>query len=233
MEEPKDPISDSHASGGLWPRERAELFGIDSLSTAELLALILRVGSQGCTVVQLTESLMAANEGSLRKLGQRKFAEISATPGVGKVKAQQIQAIMTLAKRYHEEQYLNKRKNITCSKDIYELMWGMFASKDKEEIWILTLSRRHDVIGRHHITTGSSVSSVFDLKAALKLAILDDASAMVMCHNHPSGNLKPSPQDDMITRNLVEGGRQIDVKVLDHLIITSEGYYSYNDQGRL
>ncbi|MBD5419386.1 MAG: DNA repair protein RadC [Bacteroides sp.] len=217
------------------PREKAERFGYHSLSTSELLALILRTGTHGCPITQICSNLLEANSNSLHLLMRRSVKEIQMTPGMGPVKAGQVKAIMELAKRYFEEesQTDSDRFIIRQSKDIYNLMRCKLSNENKEQIWILTLNRRNQVIGKYQITCGSSCASLFDLNAALKVAILDEANGLIMLHNHPSGNTQPSPQDDTITRSLKNGTAAIDVRLLDHLIITYKGYYSYSDEGRL
>lgn len=215
------------------PREKAEKYGYHTLSKSELLALILRTGMQGFPITQITQDLLDANEGSLHLLMRRSAKEIQQSPGMGPVKAGQVMAILELIKRYTAEETESEKYIITQSSDIYNLMRFQLSNLNKEEIWLLTLNRRNQVIGRHRITIGSSSASVFDLNALLKKAILDEASAVILLHNHPSGALRPSPQDDTITRTLKSGMQAIGSRLLDHVIISSEGYYSYSDEGRL
>lgn len=215
------------------PREKADRFGYEALSKSELLALILRTGVPGIPITDITSRLLEANEGSLHLLMRRSEEELMKTPGMGPVKAGQVKAIMELAARYFTEETNPQRVKIKDSKDIYNLMRFQLANLNKEEVWLITLNRAHYVIGRHRLTIGSSVASVFDLKAALKKAVLDEASSLALCHNHPSGNLLPSPQDDAITRALKNAAATMEFNLIDHLIISIEGYYSYADQGRL
>lgn len=217
------------------PREKADRYGYHTLTKAELLALILRTGLPGHPITEITRDLLDANSGSLHLLMRRSVKEIQQSPGMGPVKAGQVKAIMELVKRYYEEEReASEAADIMkCSSDIYNYMRFEIGNLNKEEIWILTLNRRNRVIGRYRLTRGSAVSSVFDLNAALKTAILDEATGLVMLHNHPSGNLRPSAQDDAITRAMKTGASAIGVLMVDHLIISREGYYSYSDEGRL
>ena len=215
------------------PREKAARFGYGVLTLSELLALILRTGTQGIPIVEMTKRLIDDNGGSLHTLMRRTQKEIMATHGMGPTKAMQVLAIMDLAKRYYLEEESNNPTIIRSSTDIYNLMRFDIGNASQEQIWIITLSRRNSVMARHHLTTGSSVASVFDLKRALKLALLDEASGIILCHNHPSGNRKPSPQDDQITRSLKTAAESMDMRMLDHVIITAEGFYSYADEERL
>ena len=215
------------------PREKAEKYGYHTLSKSELLALILRTGIQGKPITGITRDLLDANSGSIHRLMRRSVKEIQHTPGMGAVKAGQVMAILELIKRYSEEEFESSPCIIKDSNDIYQLMRYQLSNLNKEEIWLLTLNRRNQILGRHRITTGSSTASVFDLNAMLKRTILDEATGVAMLHNHPSGGLRPSPQDDAITRTLKTGMQAINVRMLDHLIISSEGYYSYADEGKL
>ena len=215
------------------PREKAEKYGYHTLSKSELLALILRTGVTGYPITRITADLLTANEDSLHRLMRRSIEEMQLTAGLGKVKAGQVKAIMELIKRYEEEETDPRNIIIRSSGDIYKLMRFELGNLSKEEIWLLSLNRRHAVISRHRITIGSSVASVFDLKAVLKKALLDEAEGIVLCHNHPSGNKRPSPQDDALTRSLKNAATTIEINLLDHVIVTSEGYYSYADEGRL
>ena len=216
------------------PREKAARHGCGVLSVPELLALILRTGSTGLPIIEMTKQLVADSGGSLHTLQRRTLQEIMMTHGVGPTKAMQVQAIMELAKRYFlEETTGTKPTIIRSSADIYSLMRFDIGNSPQEQIWLITVSRRNAVMARHHLTTGSAVASVFDMKRALKLALLDEASGIILCHNHPSGNLRPSQQDDQITRSLLNAAKTMDLRMLDHVIISAEGFYSYADEGRL
>lgn len=215
------------------PREKAARFGCHVLSVPELLALILRTGTQGIPIVQMTKYLIDDNGGSLHTLMRRSQKEIMMTPGMGPTKAMQVMAIMELAKRYYLEEEEINPKTIKSSSDIHNLMRFDIGNSPQEQIWIITLNRRNSVISRHHLTTGSAVASVFDVKRAMKLAILDEAEGIILCHNHPSGNRLPSVQDDNITRSMKKAAESMDMRMLDHVIVTAGGYYSYSDEGRL
>lgn len=215
------------------PREKAARYGCGALSIPELLALILRTGTQGTTILDMTHALIDASGGSLHSLARKTEKEITMIPGMGPTKATQVTAIMELAKRYFYEEENSRPEIIKSSRDIYANMRFEIGNSPQEQIWLITLNRRNAIVSRHHLTTGSAVASVFDLKRALKLALLDEASGIILCHNHPSGNLSPSPQDDRITRSLHQAATTMDIRMLDHLIVSAEGFYSYADEGRL
>lgn len=218
------------------PQERALTYGIQSLTTAELLALILRVGQPGMPITDLCRQLMNDNENSLLRLERRTREELMLTRGIGKTKALQVEAIMEIMRRYQREtvDYASgKTKRIYSSKDIHERMRYRIANLDHEEIWVILLNNKNDVIKEFCVTSGSAVASVFDCKMIIKRALLENATGLAMCHNHPSGNLMSSPQDDQITRKLKEACRSMDIRMLDHVIVTVAGFYSYSDEGRL
>ncbi len=216
------------------PRERAINHGISSLTTAELLALILRTGQPGLPITDLCRQLMDDNDNSLIRLERRSRSELMLTKGIGDAKALQVEAMMEVMRRYQHE--VNNRECgllIRSSADIHSRIRHRIANLDHEEVWIMLLNRRHEVIKEFRLTSGSAVASVFDTKMVIKRALLEDAQGLVMCHNHPSGTLHPSPQDDQITRKLTESCKAMDLRMLDHVIVTVNGYYSYADQGRL
>ncbi|MDE6381049.1 MAG: DNA repair protein RadC [Muribaculaceae bacterium] len=217
------------------PRERAINHGIDSLTTAELLAIILRTGQPGLPITDLCRQLMGDNSDSLLRLARRSRKELMLTKGIGMAKALQIEAMMEIMKRYGRE--LTEKKPeagiLRSAESIHEFMRYRIANLEHEEVWILLLSRRNQVIKEFRLTSGSSVASIFDIKMIIKRALLEGAEGIAMCHNHPSGNLRPSPQDDNITRKLYAACQTMDLRMIDHVIISVEGFYSYSDNGRL
>ena len=218
------------------PRERAINHGISSLTTAELLAIILRTGQPGLPITDLCRQLMGDNDNSLLRLARRSRQELMLTKGIGAAKALQVEAMMEIMKRYHLELTDSSTRQlhaIKASGSIYERMRYRIANLDHEEVWIMLLNRRNQVIKEFRLTTGSSVASVFDIKMIIKRALLEGAEGIAMCHNHPSGNLRPSAQDDSITHKLSEACRTMDLRMIDHVIISVNGFYSYCDEGRL
>lgn len=214
------------------PREKAEKHGCQTLGIPDLWAIILRTGTPGNPVTQLCRDLMNENGGKLHNLERRTRPELRKIKGIGLTKSIQIEAVMELMRRYAAEDPLAE-KPIEASADIYRRMRPRIGNLAHEEIWMLLLNRRNVVTREIRLTSGSAVASVFDLKKAMKNAILENAEGVILCHNHPSGATRPSPQDDNITRKLTEACRFLEIKMLDHVIVTSGGYYSYADNGRL
>lgn len=214
------------------PREKAMKFGIETLSVPELWAIILRIGSQGYPITELCRDLMRNNDGSLHKLERRTLPELCELPGIGEMKAVQIMAVMQLIKNYCIED-IPMEDPIRSSSQIFDRMRHIIGNLDHEEIWMLLLNRQNRVIKEIKLTSGTGTASVFDTKKAIKHAILENAEGLILCHNHPSGTLRPSPQDDNITRDLKEACRFMNIRLLDHVIVTPNGFYSYNDSSRL
>lgn len=214
------------------PREKALKYGVEFLTVPELWAIILRIGSQGYPITQLCKDMMRNNDGSLHQLERRSLQELCEIPGVGEMKAIQILAVMELIKKYCQED-IPTTDPIRSSQQIFDRMRNKIGNKDHEEIWMLLLNRQNKVIKEFRLTSGTSTSSVFETKKAIKYAILENAEGMILCHNHPSGALKPSPQDDNLTRDLKEACKFMGIRLLDHVIVTANGYYSYNDSSRL
>lgn len=218
----------------LRPREKGIKYGIQSLTTPELWAIILRTGSQGCPITDLCNNLMNWVNGSLKDLERIQRETLLHVKGLGDVKAQQVEAVMELARRYFDE--CNKpdsKKRISSSSDIYHEMRTCIGNLAHEEIWVIYLNRANRIISKERITSGSAVASIFDLKSIIRNALLHHAQAIILCHNHPSGNKFPSQSDDNITKMLRDASKTMELTMFDHVIVTSDGYYSYNDNGRL
>lgn len=231
-EQPPRPLTVKDMDVDDQPRERALKYGISTLSTPDLWALILRTGLPGKPITQLCRDLMRDNEQSLFKLERKSLKEIMTTKGIGQTKGLQILAAMEITRRYNREK-VGEKYIITSSQAIYDLMRSEIGNLSHEEIWAIYLGRRNDVILKKRISTGSATASIFDVKSILKEALLIDAQGLALIHNHPSGNLVPSGPDDQITRKMKEGAQIMDLRMVDHLIISASGFYSYYDSGRL
>lgn len=214
------------------PRERAEKLGCGALSVPDLWALILRTGSVGNPVTQLCRDLMKQNNDRLTYLERRTRRELLDIKGLGKTKVIQIEAVLELIRRYNAEEPA-QLPVIQTSQDLYNLLKPRIAHLPHEEIWAVIMDNKHRVLKLFQASKGGWTSTLFDLKIIIKETLLENGTALIMAHNHPSGTLTPSPQDDAITRRCVEACRTMDLHLLDHIIVTTHGYYSYADQGRL
>lgn len=214
------------------PREKAEKYGCGVLSVPDLWALILRTGTPGNPITRLCRDMMKENNYSLHTLERRTRQELRQIKGIGNTKSIQVEAVMELIKRYcHEE--IPQEECISSSQQIYKYMRHEIGNRDHEEVWILLLNRRNQVKKRVCLTKGTGVASLFDVKAAIKQALLENAEGIILCHNHPSGNTLPSIQDDNITRDLKKACDIMQLRMLDHVIVTANGFYSYHDNGKL
>lgn len=217
----------------LMPMEKAEKYGIKSLSPSELLAVILRTGQPGLPVTKLTADLMARNDNRLKVLERRTREELMLLPGIGRVKAFQIEAVLEIMRRYNLEK-IGDRPKIRSSKDIFNYMQPELADKNTEHIWLIILNRACAVIERKLMSSGGMTATVFDIKMVMRhLILVPGIEGVIMVHNHPSGNLRPSREDDNITRSLKQACAFFSIKVMDHVIVTQDGHYSYADEGRL
>ncbi|MCM1152048.1 MAG: DNA repair protein RadC [Muribaculum sp.] len=214
------------------PRERALEYGCKALAAPDLWAIILRAGVPGTPITTLCRNLMTAAGGNLHNLERFPRERMMELPGIGITKALQIEAVIELIHRYNTEK-IDPKEPISSSRQIFEFVKEDIANLDHEEVWALFINRRNQVIDKMRVTSGSSVASIFDIKAIVRQAILAKAEGLAMAHNHPSGNLRPSIQDDDITHKLFEACKVFELRMLDHVIVSREGYYSYFDQGRL
>lgn len=215
------------------PREKALKNGIQSLSKAELMAIILGSGIVGKSVIALSQDILRDNDNSLHRLSQMSIDELCTRyKGIGPAKAISLKAAVELGTRSVEDGQ-SLPDQIRGGHDIYDLMRQKLQNINYEEFWVLHLSRSNRVIARECVSRGGTAGTVVDTKLILKSAINKLASSLILVHNHPSGTLRPSIEDDNITRRIKEAAKLLDMRLLDHVIIASTGYYSYNDEGRL
>lgn len=215
------------------PREKAMKHGIGSLSDAELLAIIFGGGLPGMSVIDMSRKILADCDNRLSLLARLTIDEMCQKyKGVGPAKAISLAAAFELGARCRRDMK-NAEAVIRSSKDVYELMRGHMELLDYEEFWILILTRGNTVRYRRCISQGGTSATVVDVKLLLKRAIDCVASAIILVHNHPSGVVRPSTEDDLLTKRIKEGAQLLDIRVLDHVIIGRDRFYSYNDEGRL
>ena len=216
------------------PREKAERIGFRALSTAELLAILVGSGSRGESVIDLCQRILNVNGNSLYNLSRCNIHDLTRSfHGIGKAKAETILAALEIARRYREEDYVEERPLVTNSEKVFNYIKDELQHLPNEEFWILTLNRAKRITGKFQISSGGTAGTIVDVKIVLKTAIQQLADSFIAVHNHPSGNLTPSKQDDLITQNLRNGGEAIGIPLLDHLIVAQNGYFSYLDNGKL
>ena len=215
------------------PREKAIKNDIRSLSNAELLAIILGGGMQGKSVMDLSREMLNKAHNSLYSLSCMRINEMCRTfKGVGPAKAVSLAAAFELGIRCRDEK-AKTANTVRTSSDAYNYIRGHLERLDREEFWILTLTRANRITAAECVSRGGTSATVVDIKLLMKMAVDRLASGIIAVHNHPSGNLRPSAEDDRLTRKIKDAAQLLDMRLLDHLIIGSEGYYSYADQGSL
>ena len=212
------------------PREKLLLKGRDVLSDAELIAIIIGSGSREESALGLSQRILNAVGNNLNQLGRCNIKDLMEFKGIGEAKAISITAAMELGRR-RQLSSIKDRPKVTSSKDAFNLIAPTIVDLPHEEFWILLLNRSNQVIGRERVSKGGVAGTVVDAKIIFKTALQALASSVILCHNHPSGNLKPSQADIDITKKLKQGGVSIDISVLDHLIVSDRGYYSFADEG--
>lgn len=214
------------------PREKLLEKGRSVLTEAELIAILIGSGNKTETAVDLSKRILASVNNDLNELGKLSVQDLCRFKGVGDAKAISIIAALELGRR-RKNTDAPKRNKITSSKDVFEMMQPTLIDLPHEEFWLLLLNRSNAVIKKELISRGGVAGTVVDTKIIFKAAIENYASSIIICHNHPSGNLSPSEADKRITKNIKEAGRLMEIALLDHLIITDGAFYSFADEGDL
>ncbi|MBR9831688.1 RadC family protein [Acidiluteibacter ferrifornacis] len=214
------------------PREKLLLKGKTALSDAELIAILIGSGSRDETAVELSKRILSAASNNLNQLGKMSIVDLQKFKGIGEAKAISIAAALELGRRRKETEAV-KRVKITASSVVFENMREVMEDLPHEEFWVLLLNRGNQILERVNISKGGVSQTVVDSKIIFKMAIDKLASSIILCHNHPSGNLKPSDADIQLTKKLKEAGRILDLPILDHLIFADNTYFSFADEGLL
>ena len=214
------------------PREKMLLKGVFSLSDAELLAILIRLGTTKETVVQLSQRILNSVSNNLSELGKMSVKQLTAFEGIGEAKAVTIAAAMELARRKSVSKP-TEREVVRSSREAFQLFYPVLCDLRHEELWIALTNRAGKVIDKVKISQGGAGETVADLRLILKTAIHTLCSGILLCHNHPSGNIQPSHDDDVLTSNLEKAAKLMNIKLLDHIIIYDQTYYSYADEGRI
>jgi len=214
------------------PREKFIQNGTAGLSDAELLAILISSGTKDKSAVDLGRELLGIANNNLNNLGKLTIADLRKVHGIGVARAVTIAAALELGRRrkLSEVQYVPQ---IRSSKDVSDIFQPLLADLLHEEFWILFLNRSNKVISRMKLSQGGISGTVTDVRLVMKKAIECLASGIIVCHNHPSGNLNPSESDSKITQKIKEAGNLMDIQLLDHLIISDKDYYSFADNGVL
>lgn len=214
------------------PREKLLLKGKAALSDAELISILIGTGNHQETAVGLAQRVLSFYQNNLHELGKASVNALRKFNGIGEAKAVTVAAALELGKRRQLAEIKNKIQ-IKSSQDVFEKMSPVIGGLPHEEFWILLLNRSNKIISQERISMGGVSGTVVDAKIIFKKALEVLASSVVLCHNHPSGNLQPSQADLAITKKLKQAGEVLEISILDHLIITENGFYSFADEGDL
>ena len=214
------------------PREKLSAQGRRALTDAELIAILIGSGSRNETAVELSKRILHHYDNDLNKLGKASITELSKFKGIGEAKAISVIAALEIGRRRGETES-KATDTITCSRDIYNAMRRHLMDLNHEEFWIILVGRSSKILGKELISKGGLNGTVADPRIIFHVAIQHQASSIILVHNHPSGNLKPSREDILLTKKLSDAGRMLDITVLDHVIFSDAGYYSFRDQEML
>lgn len=214
------------------PREKLAAQGRRALSDAELIAILIGSGSTTESAVDLSKRILNSCKNDLNALAKLSIQDLSKFKGIGDAKAISIIAALELGRRRKDVDAVEK-ESITTSKDIYNLLSPYFLDLPHEEFWVLLLNKANKVLEKTLISKGGLASTTADPKIIFKAALNHQAANVILAHNHPSGNLKPSNADVSLTKKLTEGAKILDIAILDHVIFTDKGYFSFADEGLL
>ncbi len=211
------------------PREKLLYKGKNTLSDAELVAILIGSGNREESAVALSKRILASVDNNLAELGKLSIKELMGFKGIGEAKAIIITAALELGRRRRSEDALQKSK-ITSSGSVFELMQPIIGELQHEEFWIIYLNNSNKVIQKKQLSKGGITGTLVDVRLVLKNALQVGATGLILAHNHPSGTIKPSEADKQITQKLKIAAQSLDIKVLDHLIITEKAYFSFADE---
>lgn len=211
------------------PREKLLLKGKAALSDAELLAILIGSGSKNESAVDLSKRILTDVDNNLNKLGKLSVSGLLKFKGIGPAKAVTIVTALELGRRRRLEQALELTQ-ITNSKAVFDVMQPIIGELHAEEFWIIYLNNSNKIIYKEQLSKGGLTATLVDVRLVFKKALELFATAVILCHNHPSGKLQPSAADKAITNKLIKAGETLDIKVLDHIIITENAYFSFADE---
>ncbi|WP_309607626.1 DNA repair protein RadC [Flavobacterium sp.] len=211
------------------PREKLMLKGKQVLSDAELIAILIGSGSRNESAVELSKRILASVDNNLNVLGKMSIQQLMTFKGIGEAKAISIIAATELGRRRKDEEVVELKK-ITSSKAVFDVMQPIIGELPHEEFWVLYLNNANKVIYKSQISKGGITGTVVDVRIVFKIAFEQNAVGIILTHNHPSGKLEASDADKTLTRELKLAGNQLSISVLDHIIITENGYFSFQDE---
>lgn len=225
---------ENHTTIKLWaeddrPREKMILKGKNALSDSEIIAILLGSGTREKTAVELAQEILHAHDNDLQILSRAGIKELCQHKGMGEAKSISLMAALELGRRRRDSEQ-KKRKQILSAKDVHELLYPYFMDLSHEEFYVIFLNRSNVILGHEQVSKGGISGTIADGKIIFKSAIMHQASAIILAHNHPSGNLKASESDIRLTKDLRQFGKLIGIEILDHVIFTDNGYLSLSEE---
>ncbi|MFW5645156.1 MAG: RadC family protein [Bacteroidota bacterium] len=214
------------------PREKLAKRGVENLSDAELLAILIGSGTKNKSALELSKELLFSTSHNLLDLGKLSLDDLTKFKGIGKTKAIIILAALEIGRRRKYAEPVQKVQ-ISSSKDSFKIFQPLLGDLPHEEFWLMLLNRSNLLIENVCISKGGTSGTVIDTKIILNKALSRLSSAIIVCHNHPSGNIQPSQADIKITEKLKTAASTMDIMLLDHIIIADTRYYSFSDEGKL
>lgn len=214
------------------PREKLLVKGKTTLSDAELIAILIGSGNREETAVALSKRILKSVEGNINNLAKLSVKKLSSFKGIGEAKAIAIITALELGKRRQLEIALKKPK-ITSSKAVFNIMQPLIGDLEHEEFWVLFLNNSNKVLAKSQMSKGGLTATLVDIRVLFKQALEMASVAIIICHNHPSGKITPSNADKELTKKIKTAGLTLDIRLLDHLIITEKCYFSFADENQL
>lgn len=232
MEKAKGTFPIKSWASGDRPREKLIQKGKTALSDAELIAILIGSGTPKESAVELSKKILASTNNNLNALGKLSMKQLMEFKGIGEARAISIIAAMELGRRRRSEEAL-ERVRITSSSSVFELLQPIIGELPHEEFWILYLNNSNKILEQYQVSKGGITGTLVDVRITLRKALEVGAVSIILAHNHPSGNLNPSEADKQLTRKLKTASESLDIKVLDHIIVTEKSYFSFADEGML
>lgn len=213
------------------PREKLFLKGRTALSDTEILAILIGSGNQQDSALEISRKVLSENDHNLDLLSRLSVANLMKVRGIGKAKACIIVAALELGRR--RKANISENQKLSSSRSVFTLMQPLIGELEHEEFWILLLNNANIIRYKWRLSVGGITATLVDVRLIYKKVIEHGVTSIILCHNHPSGNLTPSRSDIELTQKVVKGGIMLDIKVLDHVIIAQQGFYSFADEGNL
>lgn len=212
------------------PREKLLLKGKGQLSKAELIAILISSGNKDESAVELSKRILNDVNNNFAELSRLSVNELCNYKGIGTAKALTIIAALEIGKRRRADDVIGEQKIIKSSNDAYEILYADLSDKYHEEFWILLMDRANQLIRKVNISEGGVSGTVADPKKIFRIALTNNSSGIILAHNHPSNNVKPSDNDIKLTKSMVAAGKSLEIQILDHIIVGSDNYFSFADE---